>query len=162
MISIDYANRMLPLLRHITGSIMETWDVIVAKRTGLQVMEHSQDEMIRKGLASPTEEKKEEEKIEEMKADLNQLVSRINEYIKEIENLGCFVQEFKRGIINIPTLLNGRKVMLCWMPEDKEVCYWHESDEMASDKRPINDTEGFYCATPPVTPSSEKMKNEKI
>ena len=72
------------------------------------------------------------------------LIDRINGYIREIEDLGCFVQEFKRGVINFPTLYVGRKVFLCWRPGDEEVRYWHELDESFTERTPIRDFRDFF------------------
>ena len=82
--------------------------------------------------------------IQCLRRQLNLLIDRINGYIREIEDLGCFVQEFKRGVINFPTLYVGRKVFLCWRPGDEEVRYWHELDESFTERTPIRDFRDFF------------------
>jgi len=108
------ANKMLPLIRSITLDIMSTWDQIIVKRTKLDTLE--------KGSMS-------EDALAEIKQELNYLIDKTNDYIKEVERLGCFVEEFKRGVINFPALRSGRKVFLCWMPTDPKIDHWHEMDE---------------------------------
>ena len=43
LISIDEANRMLPLLRHIVRDIVKNWELIIYKRTELECLEKGLD-----------------------------------------------------------------------------------------------------------------------
>ena len=145
IISIDEANRMLPLLGKIVADIMAHWEKIIAKRTRL--------ERIEKGDALPDKdvpEKGREAAVQSLKVELNYLIDKINSYIREVEALGCFVEEFKRGIVNFPSLYNGRKVFLCWRPGEPEVKHWHELDETFSDRIPIRDVREFLYQKPQV------------
>ncbi len=145
LISIHDAQRMLPLLRRIVTDITQKWELIIYKRTELECLEKgidsAQDEM------SPQERK---EKIETLKVELNQLIDKINSYIREVEDLGCFVEEFKRGIINFPSLYNGRKIFLCWVPGEETIGFWHELDESFKDRVAIQDASDFLCQKPRV------------
>ena len=113
ILSLEETNRMLPLLRQIVRDIMEHWNLIIAKRAEL--------ESIEKG--TPVTAAGPEVKLQEVKQELNYLIDKINQYIKEVEGLGCFVEEFKRGIINFPSLYHGRKIFLCWHPGEEHVAF---------------------------------------
>ena len=67
-----------------------------------------------------------------------------------MEELGCFVEEFKRGIVNFPSLYNGRKVFLCWHPGEDHVGHWHELDETFNDRVIIRDAKEFLYQKPHV------------
>jgi hypothetical protein len=112
--TLEQANKTLPLVRPIMADVMETWEQIIYKRTKLDVLE--------KGTLSENE-------LIQLKEDLNYLIDNTNRYIKEIEQLGCYVEQFTRGVVNFPSLYHGRKVFLCWMPTDSKVEHWHELDE---------------------------------
>jgi hypothetical protein len=145
LVSIEEGNRMLPLLRRIVKDITKKWELIIYKRTELECLE--------KGFDSTHGELSEEEResrIEGLKQDLNYLIDKINSYIREVEDLGCFVEEFKRGIINFPSLYNGRKVFLCWTPDEDTVTHWHELDESYNDRVRIKDFSDFLCQKPHV------------
>ncbi len=135
ILSLEEANRMLPLLRRIVRDIMEHWSLIVSKRAELETLERS-------GASA------DQSRVAEVKEDLNQLIDRINSYIKEVEQLGCFVEEFRRGIINFPTLYHGRKVFLCWRSGEEQISYWHELDETFHDRVKIEDPSEFLCENP--------------
>jgi hypothetical protein len=144
LISIEESNRMLPLLRQIVGDIMTNWDKIIYKRTELECLEKGVDGGA--GLAA----RERDEKLRGLKHELNWLIDRINCYIREVEDLGCFVEEFKRGIINFPSLYNGRKVFLCWKPDEPSVTHWHELDESFNDRVRIRDVGEFLYQKPRV------------
>ena len=142
IISIDEANRMLPLLRHIVGDIMANWEKIIFKRAQLERIEKRLDPSGSGPSADP------DGVVQNLKRELNHLLDKINSYILEVEELGCFVEEFKSGIINFPSLYCGRKVFLCWRPEEQTVTHWHELDETFHDLVPIRDVRDFQCRKP--------------
>src|SRR5262245_35472740 len=144
IISIQEANRMLPLLRQIVNDIVTNWEQIIAKRTQLECLE-------KETLGAPAGRPPSSAggyAVDELKADLNYLIDKINSYIREVEELGCFVEEFKRGIINFPSRVHGRKIFLCWKPDEKEVSHWHELDETFKDRVRIRDAEEFLYQKP--------------
>ncbi|HZN56577.1 MAG TPA: DUF2203 domain-containing protein [Planctomycetota bacterium] len=145
LISIEEANRMLPLLRQIVADIMVNWERIIYKRTELECLEKGVD-----SAGSTQNPKEREETLLSLKQELNYLIDRINCYIREVEELGCFVEEFKRGIINFPSLHNGRKVFLCWKPDEAAVAHWHELDESFNDRARIRDLTEFLYQKPRV------------
>ena len=142
VISIQEANRMLPLLRRIVVDIMSHWEQIISKRTELECLE--------KEVSAPGEDQTPSRTsgLVDLKAELNYLIDKINNYIREVEDLGCFVEEFRRGIINFPSLFHGRKVFLCWKPEEREVEHWHELDETFKDRVRIRDVGEFLYQKP--------------
>ncbi len=135
LVTVDDANRMLPLLEKVVVDIVTVWDEIIQKRTELECLEKNPIRVDTENAAQSSQQ---------LKLELNCLIDRINGYIREVEDLGCFVQEFKRGVINFPTLYVGRKVFLCWRPGDEEVRFWHELDESFTERTPIRDFRDFF------------------
>ncbi len=144
VISIQEANRMLPLLRRIVIDITSHWEQIISKRTELECLE--------KEISAPGEDQDRAgcrtNGLTDLKAELNYLIDKINNYIREVEDLGCFVEEFRRGIINFPSLFHGRKVFLCWKPDERDVDHWHELDETFKDRIKIRDVGEFLYQKP--------------
>ena len=124
---------MLPLLKHITDSIMSTWERIIKLRGWHEAFQAGQYEL------QPTDMTHEAVKLE-----MNTAIDRINDYIREVEQLGCFVEEFKRGIVNFPSLYGGRKVFLCWRAGEDTVEHWHELDETWHDRIAISEPSSFF------------------
>ena len=156
LVSIEEANRMLPLLRSIVDDIRYCWEQIIAKRTRLETLEKGQEGAEADAGDTFGGEDEVAQEITDVKSDLNRLIERINNYIREVEDLGCFVEEFKRGIINFPSLYHGRKVFLCWGLGEEAVGNWHELDESFNDRVKIHDPSQFLNSDPKVKQKSEK------
>ena len=156
IIGIDEANRMLPLLRQIVGDIMNHWEKIIDKRTRLEQLEKGAqpslpDLGVRLGSDDDDSDAgRDTDGLQNLKFELNYLIDKINHYIREVEELGCFVEEFKRGIVNFPSLYNGRKVFLCWSPQEPDVQFWHELDETFNDRVEIRNANEFLAQRPEV------------
>ena len=149
LVSIEEANRMLPLLRSIVDDIRYCWEQIIAKRTRLETLEKGQEGAEADAGDTSGGEDEVAQEITDVKSDLNRLIERINNYIREVEDLGCFVEEFKRGIINFPSLYHGRKVFLCWGLGEEAVGNFN-------DRVKIHDPSQFLNSDPKVKQKSEK------
>jgi len=150
LVSIDEANRMLPLLHSIVDDIRFCWEQIISKRTELECLEKTEESSAAGQNDEGAAEGDQDQEILDVKAELNRLIERINNYIREVEDLGCFVEEFKRGIVNFPSLYHGRKVFLCWGLDEDQVGYWHELDESFNDRVRIHDATQFLSTDPKV------------
>lgn len=114
--TIAEARKTLPYVRLIANDIMLTWNEIITKRMRMEEKE--------KAKLDTTDDKNE----------LNLLIDKINGYIREVEDLGCFAQEFKRGIIVWPSLRSGEKIFLCWSMGENNITSWHHLDETWNDR----------------------------
>ena len=148
IIAIDEANRMLPLLRQIVNDIVSHWERIIQKRTQLECLEKGLPAAGDAADAGELSQEEQDARTQSLKVELNYLIDKINGYIREVEQLGCFVEEFKRGIVNFPSLYSGRKVFLCWKPDEDEVAHWHELDETYNERVKIRDAGDFLCQKP--------------
>ena len=54
------------------------------------------------------------------------LMARFQTLIEEICSQGCFLKDLDSGLIDFPTLWEGREVYLCWKLGESEVEHWHE------------------------------------
>ncbi|HKR15733.1 MAG TPA: DUF2203 domain-containing protein [Pyrinomonadaceae bacterium] len=65
---------------------------------------------------------------------LTELTSQMN----ELEGLGVQLKDFERGLIDFPSLRDGRVVLLCWqMGEGDELEWWHDVDAGFAGRTPL-------------------------
>ena len=65
---------------------------------------------------------------------LTELTSRIS----ELEILGVQLKDFERGLVDFPSLRDGRVVLLCWqMGEGDELEWWHDVDAGFAGRTPL-------------------------
>ena len=61
---------------------------------------------------------------------VNMLMDKVNGYLKEIEDLGCYYKDwnFSIGLVDFPSVINDKEVLLCWRSDEDEISYYHGMD----------------------------------
>ena len=58
--------------------------------------------------------------------------------LSDLEGLGVQLKDFERGLIDFPSLRDGRVVLLCWqMGEGDELEWWHDVDAGFAGRTPL-------------------------
>jgi hypothetical protein len=66
------------------------------------------------------------------------LLTRFTLQIGELEGLGVQLKDFDRGLIDFPSLRDGRVVLLCWqLGEGDELEWWHDMDAGFGGRTPL-------------------------
>jgi hypothetical protein len=66
--------------------------------------------------------------------DLTELTVQLS----ELESLGVQLKDFERGLVDFPSLRDGRVVLLCWqMGEGDELEWWHDVDAGFAGRTPL-------------------------
>jgi hypothetical protein len=69
----------------------------------------------------------------------DQSAKALNEAIGQIHEFGCLVKDLDMGLIDFPTRLNGREVLLCWKLGEDGIGWWHGTEEGFRGRKPIDD-----------------------
>ena len=64
-------------------------------------------------------------------------VLKYNYLIRKIEEMGCEVKGIREGLIDFPSLREGREVYLCWRMPEKEILFWHDLNSGFTGRKPI-------------------------
>ena len=64
-------------------------------------------------------------------------VLKYNELMRKIEEMGCEVKGIREGLIDFPSLREGREVYLCWRMPEKEILFWHDLNEGFAGRKSI-------------------------
>jgi hypothetical protein len=66
------------------------------------------------------------------------ILATLTEQLTELEGLGVQMKDFERGLIDFPSLREGRMVLLCWqMGEGDELEWWHDVDAGFAGRTPL-------------------------
>ena len=58
--------------------------------------------------------------------------------LAELEALGVQLKDFERGLVDFPSLRDGRVVLLCWqLGEGDELEWWHDVDAGFAGRTPL-------------------------
>jgi len=72
--------------------------------------------------------------------------NRINQYLQELEAIGCVFKGFEGGLVDFYSLRDDRPIFLCWRLGEDRISHWHEIDTGFSGRQPIDGA--ILSATP--------------
>ena len=70
-------------------------------------------------------------------ADYVASLTRMNACLQEVMALGVELKDQDKGLCDFPCLREGRRVYLCWHPEEDSIRYWHELDGGFIGRQPL-------------------------
>ena len=76
-----------------------------------------------------------------VRPDLADEVHRLEWAVAEIEALGCQFKGLDLGLVDFPAQVDGTTVLLCWQYGEKQIAFWHRSDEGFANRRPLGAAE---------------------
>ena len=57
----------------------------------------------------------------------------------ELRELEVVLRDLDRGLLDFPSLRDGREVYLCWQDGEDAIRFWHEPDAGFGGRRPLED-----------------------
>jgi hypothetical protein len=104
------ANQALPLVRALVVDVMQAREAIIKAQPELwPVLEKS----IGNGGS-----KKAGELLHEFR--------RVENGMQGLHDMGCVLKDMSIGLVDFPTLRDGREALLCWKYDEPEVLFWHD------------------------------------
>ncbi len=67
------------------------------------------------------------------------LVRAIREKVRAVHELGVEVKDLDMGLVDFPSLRDGREVYLCWKVDEPTVAFWHELDAGFRGRQPLEE-----------------------
>jgi hypothetical protein len=64
-------------------------------------------------------------------------LGRVDELIERLEEWNVLLRDISTGLVDFPTLIDGRDAFLCWRLGEPEVAFWHFADDGFSGRRPL-------------------------
>jgi len=66
------------------------------------------------------------------------VLTELTTQVAELEALGVQLKDFERGLVDFPSLRDGRVVLLCWqLGEGDELEWWHDVDAGFAGRTPL-------------------------
>jgi hypothetical protein len=121
LFTIEEANALLPRLRALLKAMFALRDEALAIRPDIL----------------PVLEKAAGNGGSRQASELFVIFNKFEKLLKEIHSLECELKGFEQGLIDFPSLRDGRKVYLCWQYDEPEIAYWHEIDGGFAGRQPL-------------------------
>jgi hypothetical protein len=125
MYTVDHATRTLPLVRKIVEDIVEQH-----RRSREAILELDL-------VASTARDDDPPDRAEVLKRKVQSLARERDAYQRELDDLGILLTDPRLGLVDFPSEMNGRRVLLCWRLGEPEVQYWHEVDAGFAGRQPL-------------------------
>ncbi len=101
----EEASQTLPLVKMIVQDILENGQIVRALCAKIGTGAEENPEVIR-------------------------LMDQLEDLFLELESLGCSYKDwnFTAGLVDFPSVIDGKEVFLCWKSDEDEIKYYHEVD----------------------------------
>ncbi len=128
LFTVDQANRTLPLVRRIVEDV---------------VREHQrwQEGIVELDLiGSATQPSMPDPRIAALEQKIQGIAREIDAFQRELEELGIQLKDRRIGLIDFPSELDGRPMLLCWKLGEPSVQFWHDLDSGYAGRQPLSPT----------------------
>lgn len=71
-----------------------------------------------------------------------EMLLEVRDGVGTIGDKGCVIKDLEQGLVDFPTLWEGREVFLCWRLGENEVTFWHELDDGFAGRQEISANHG--------------------
>jgi hypothetical protein len=125
LFTVEDANRTLPLVRRIVEDVVRQHRAWREKILELDL------------VASSARADEPHDRAEQLESEAQLLAREIDGYQRELEELGIQLKDRRLGLIDFPSQMAGKQVLLCWRLGEAEVGYWHELDAGYAGRQPL-------------------------
>jgi hypothetical protein len=119
LFTVEQSNRTLPLVRRIVE------DVVAQHRRWREAI-------LELDLVASTARPD-----EQLEREAQLLARELDGYQRELEALGIQLKDRRLGLVDFPSEMSGRHVLLCWRLGEPEVQFWHEVDAGYAGRQPL-------------------------
>jgi hypothetical protein len=121
LFTLEEANALLAEIRPIVGEMLSARNEILTLRPSLEGM---LEKMIGNGGSRQA-------------GELLEAFERLRSAVVRIQARGVIVKDIQSGLLDFPSIREGRTVFLCWQYDEPGVTFWHELDAGFAGRKPI-------------------------
>jgi hypothetical protein len=126
LFTVEQANRTLPLVRKIVEDVVNQhrrWRETILELDLVSQSARPEDQIAR---------------VEELERDALALSRELDGYQRELQDLGIQLKDPRLGLVDFPSDIGGRTVLLCWRLGEPEVQFWHEANAGYAGRQPLS------------------------
>lgn len=133
LFTVEEANATLPLVRAICSDLSKLSREVVERRERLSFLLAGRD-VDREDIYR--------EELKQIEEELESDNQRLEEYVQELKDLGVEPKNGVDGLVDFPSLMDGRVVYLCWKLDEPELLFWHEIEAGFRGRQPLTADSG--------------------
>ena len=128
LFTLEEANQLVPWLEATFQRLVPAQEELTALQSRLLVLQRQR----RSNGASSSQSE-----VTQVQEEQDRLGQRFEESIREITNQGILVRDVARGLVDFPSIREGREVYLCWIGGEEQIEFWHETDRGFAHRQPL-------------------------
>jgi len=123
LFTVEEANAMLPTVREVLGRIQRGFEsVIEAHEAAQQAAERAS--LGGGGMEGGSRYVK--------------TLTQLGEWVAGLELMGVQIKDYERGLVDFPSMREGRVVLLCWqLGEGESIEWWHDVEAGFAGRQPL-------------------------
>jgi hypothetical protein len=72
------------------------------------------------------------------RAEREKAVQETKDSLAEIDSIGVQVKDLEQGLLDFPSLMDGKPVLLCWKLGEPAIAHWHTEEEGFAGRKPLD------------------------
>ncbi len=75
--------------------------------------------------------------IARQRAEHDKAAQEAQDTLEEMNSIGVQVKDLDKGLLDFPSVLDGKPILLCWKLGEKEIAHWHSPEDGFAGRKPI-------------------------
>jgi hypothetical protein len=72
------------------------------------------------------------------RAEHDKAVQEAKDTLAEIDSIGVQVKDLEEGLLDFPSVMDGKTVLLCWKLGEPAIAHWHTEEEGFAGRKPLD------------------------
>ena len=72
------------------------------------------------------------------RAERDKAVQLAKDNLVEIDSIGVQVKDLEQGLLDFPSMMDGKPVLLCWKLGEPAIAHWHTEEEGFAGRKPLD------------------------
>jgi len=92
-------------------------------------------------LRQPSSNGEHQGELEQQREQMAATIKRMEAAVRQIDGWGVTLRDIGSGLVDLPALVSGRPVWLCWKLGEGEIAWWHELETGVAGRKPLIEME---------------------
>ena len=126
--TVEHANRTLPYVRKIVDDVVRThrrWQEMIVEL-----------DLVVSTMIGPLPEPR----ATAIERQIQELARELDICQGELESMGIQLKDRRIGLIDFPSEMDGRPILLCWRLGEASVQFWHDEHSGFAGRQPLSPT----------------------
>jgi len=71
-------------------------------------------------------------------AERDKALQEAKDTLGEIDSIGVQVKDLQQGLLDFPSVMDGKPVLLCWKLGEPAIAHWHTEEEGFAGRKPLD------------------------